>query len=345
VFIYITISICTVFLSLIAAKYKSKVILFVLIAFLTVISGTRSVNVGTDTSTYYAYFEQIACGNSGYFDVGFELLSKVLIKLLGEVSLLFITYAAITNCLIVLRLWKLRRKPLTFTLMIFIYVAMYYAESMNIMKQFLALSIVFYSTSLLKNKRYLTYIIMVIIASTIHMSAAISIVILPIYFFNNDENKRKHKYFFLMAVLCIPFIIGSMISIFDTYKEFFLYSKVVISYVIIFRLFIVFTYLTRNHRVLFLKNVSPEEKELKIDFFIFAVGAMISIIGLYYEQMARIALYFTIFEIPFLSQIVTSKRNKWVVVLYIIMALYFIIVKISINHEYQIIPYSSFFLK
>ncbi len=179
-------------------------ILFTLFALLTLVfvSGLRS-NIG-DTF-FYMHAYKINRIDWAYIfenkDIGFGILQMLLQKISMNPQLLIFMTALITNGLIILVLYKYCRL-IEIGLYVFITSGLF-LTSMNGLRQFLAAAILFAGTKYLIEGNWKKYGCIVLLASSIHMSA---IIMIPIYFL--VRSKAWSKTTFLLLFLSVILVLG-----------------------------------------------------------------------------------------------------------------------------------------
>ena len=164
-----SLSICSLFAYL-ADKYNSKLVRNLLICFLVLITGFRSVEVGIDSANYAEIWDAVLVGIPVFLEVGFQMLIQFLQRISTNPTILFVTCSIITFDLLIIRLWDFRNVA-SFTVMILVLFMLVVMPSMNTMRQYCAVSIVFYGTKFLFQKKYLKFILSVLIATSLHTSS------------------------------------------------------------------------------------------------------------------------------------------------------------------------------
>lgn len=188
----------------------------------TFISGFRS-GIGID---YKAYLFM-------YNNVGFSSIFRS-----SEPLYEFITYATkfifqgqswgiflVTSLLtlfIILKGAEFFHKEASIAFVLFIYYMVYYIEGFNIIRQMLALALIFYSFRYLLNRNLIKFIITIIIAALIHNSAIIALVFYLIPYKFTKKSALWTTFFygtlFLIPLLFDPiFKLMSNLPIFSTY--------------------------------------------------------------------------------------------------------------------------------
>lgn len=176
-------------------KYNRKGYSIVICSLLASIVIFRSASVGADTLTYMYRF--IHFGKTSWNKVlsladlydceyGFAILNK-LIYIASKSSRIFIIIISLTSIILIgKRVYEEARYP---WLSFFIFVTLgLHANALNILRQFLAVSIVFYSYRFLNSCSLSKYIVLVLLASTFHYSA---LIVLPMYWLVRVDYKKS----------------------------------------------------------------------------------------------------------------------------------------------------------
>ena len=178
--------ICTYF-----AERRNRLKVYILGAILLgLLSGCRGISVGTDTKVYSYYFNLMLNGKSESFEIGFRYVSQVLLNIFGNEHAVFIFFALLINILIFIRIWTYRDKA-SLTVMTAIYIFILFPQSMNVLRQFVALSIVFCFSYFIEKKKYLIFIIAVLLATLFHTSALLGLLLLGINYCLGDNSSTK----------------------------------------------------------------------------------------------------------------------------------------------------------
>ena len=170
---------------------KNKKLAYILLVYmpLVFISGLRNWNVGTDTSLFHQWFEEIryiniedlgwfytlpSSGNDlewgfiwiGHFFYIFDLDAQAMIFLYSTITVLGMGYA----------FYKYSK---SLWLSTFLYIALYsYAQSFNIAKQWVAVMLMFNAFGYLRNNCKLKFLGMIVTSMVFHFSSVIHVVIL-----------------------------------------------------------------------------------------------------------------------------------------------------------------------
>lgn len=134
-------------------------------------------------------------------DIGFNLYQMVLQQISNDPQILIFVTALITNILIVITFLKYSRM-LEVSLYVYITSGLFLV-SMNGIRQFLAAAIVFAATKYIIDGSWKKYVLVVLLAATIHQSA---LVLIPIYFM--VRRKAWTRTTIIMLISSILLVIG-----------------------------------------------------------------------------------------------------------------------------------------
>ena len=335
--------------SYIAEKTNKKIWILFTVFFLSFLVGFRAETIGTDTHVYYSEFRRLLGQVSELpfkNEPSFSLIAILFVKIFKNVESIFIFYGFFTNALIISRLWAFRNKG-SFALMVLFYTCVYYPQNMNIMRQYASLAICFYATKFLDKKRYPLYVFLILIATTFHLSSIVALFALVIHYWINNNSTKRRGTVIIISIFLLPIIIFIARKIFvENYSGHFETEKVRVGLIFLASILCLICYvfmllINKDKKIVF----SGFDEEHVFIYAMYTIGLALNIVGCFYDQMGRIALSYKLFELPFVA--IVSKNNKFSIffkILYIFMALYFLIVRVAINGECQIVPYHFFFM-
>lgn len=180
--------------------YLKLSVIFGILAILpfVIINGTMSF-VGNDYANYYREFLYIQSGQESYTDIGYVLLNKLVIALGLDFQFVYVFISLIGYGLL---FWCIRKYSENFaiSIVLFFSIGYFYLLGLNQIRQFIALVIVFYALSLIPNGKFLTYAVLVGVASLFHFTA---LIMFPCYFIL--KLKPKLSYYVVLTVVLIPF--------------------------------------------------------------------------------------------------------------------------------------------
>lgn len=200
-----------------------------------------------------------------------------------------------------------------------------YYTSFNIMRQILAVSIIFSGSSYLYEKKIWNYIAVVLLASLFHSTALLMI---PFYFILNFKFNYKN-----LAILLITLIlISSNIHVILEFAQKYFYSHYKVSSYgmsgygyknIILPLGILFFIISE-----YSKNGDKENKRLNVWFNATIFYVFFSFLGLNIQMLERFSYYFSPYILLIIPKMVSNERNKHLRTMY-----YFVIVLVAILYN------------
>lgn len=181
--LYLYSSVIAIFLNFTSNKNSRNILFAILFLMYSLFAGLRN-NVGVDFMAYFELFESIKLNNS---DLYFEFLNIKIAELFYSIGMetqfIFLFYSSITVYFFI-KYIKYFSSNYYLSFLIFLSFGMFYLASFNQVRQYLALAIFLYSLKYIIKKEFITYSLLIVMASLIHLSA---LVLLPLYFILNKK--------------------------------------------------------------------------------------------------------------------------------------------------------------
>lgn len=323
--IYVVCILSVLLLSYIADRKQKYICLFLSALILSLFCGLRGIGTGVDTGHYFNFMSYIRGSGISYgSDIGFSLLSYLMMGVFNNPYYPLVVFAFITNYLIVYRLWDFRNEA-SFVLMMLVYMTWQYSYGFNIVRQFMAIAIVFWGTRYIERGNYIRYIVFNILAATIHTSALLCFSFLFVTF-GYKAKKKKYKIIAFGAALLIVLIgIGMFRNNIIKYEGYFSNANNAIHGMTIFKICCA-VMVAFSNRIFSNDSFSiskqgkyiPMQRQIPI---MYMVGLLLSSLGMWFTFLNRIGFYFMVFEMPFWGQVVRAKKNKviyWFLILFIV---------------------------
>lgn len=368
--IYIAILSLGLGLGYVAEKEDRKAYVYFLILLLTFLAGFRGENCGVDTPSYYNNVIKGFPYPWMFREEGFRAMATFFMNRFKNPQLVFVSCAFITNYLILKRLWDFRKEA-NYSFMVLIYVLLYYSNSMNIMRQYVAVAFIFYGTRYLK-KNKLFFIPFLMLAFSFHRSSLLAIGYFGIVLWK-DFSKKKKAIFSLPMLLMV---IGSIVYT-NKYlaKDISSYSAQVVDnvnvtyfYLLIITLLVLITYklrigikitehITHSYKykkrrllktgIRITEHITPNKDatgQLESDVSVYVlIGLAFKALSMFFEFVGRTGLYYSIFDVVFwgiaCKNLKNSKLNRVLILIYAIYIFMLIIVK----NDIKLFPYEVFF--
>ena len=315
---------------------------------LIILSGLRYPRIGTDTAIYLFFFEETFNGGSAIYEPGFNLLLKIisLITHNGQIMLIMV------NIIIFTLLFRFILKYSNcIWLSVFLFIGMeIFDQSMNLIRQILALSIIVNSIDYLLKRQYYKFSLIVLLASTFHFSALVFFVAPIIDKIRLTTLKIFTFYICIILISVLSSIIITLIltklGIYGAYLNNDNFGVVdqpkiaCILHLLINILLFSFCYLFGWKKT--------ESKTNRLMTKLLMVGGVFWAMSLNFSTAGRAALYFDIYSIVLIPNILFSlkiKRNKWIIstaILILFTFKYFIIAYLR-PEWFAIYPYKFYF--
>lgn len=344
-FFYIVVLIVCIVLANIANNYNNRKIACCIALLLSIISGFRGNEVGIDTVHIIDRWDDVEAGRVVYLEYGFTLLIKFLQYFTNDWTYLFFICAVITCYLIILRLWDFR-KISSFPIMVAVFYMLYFLRTMNITRQFVAIAIVFYFSRYFFRKKYISYIIGVIIASLFHISSLMAFAIFALDFFKWKELKFLHKVILSICVLCIPLLAMVAENIIDNeFGVYFLNEDIKWGLMTLVKLvFLVLScYLSKLISINSFNQTDGNNFMIRCCIYIYAAALFLQSLGYIYPFMDRIGLLFNMFGVVYWGILFKTKivPNKIFYAIIFLLLIVYPFIGTLLYDSYGVIPYNS----
>lgn len=283
----------------------AKVFLWILILVLTAFVGLR-FNVGTDYGNYFSeYFHYTRLSWKQLMfssDPGIKILYKAGSYILDLPFTMFIIAAAIFCVLYVTSIHKYTDN---FILAVFLFFGTgTFLDSMNGIRQAIAMAIIFYGFRYIKNKQFWKYLFTIVIASLFHSTA---ILMLILYFLFNMKFSPNNVFLLIFASIVLAFSTEYLFDIaeFITGKEIFFEYSYFTDSVNLFRVAVA---IVPCFLVAFISPEARKQDAIYCNMLIFNAALLIATYNSTY--LARIAMYSTSFVCIGIAQIVKRIQFK-----------------------------------
>jgi hypothetical protein len=275
-----------------------------LLAIIILIGGLRD-RIGWDYNSYTTWYLE---GNRDYnFEFGFLTLMNVFRYFKLSAPFLFFFFSFFTYVFVYLGIKKYTKEK-TLPLVLYVMIPVMFLYSFTYMRQFLAVAIAFYAFSYLLAKKYIVYFLLMFLGISMHYSC-----IIPFVFFiviSKYEDRIQLKYLGLLIFISFVFsqigVIGILSMFLKGSHYYFYVSQKHAVPVPIFKL-LVFNVIAAF--VIWYHSVKGFVDTNKKHFLILYILSII-ILNLFAEstELTRIYIYFRIFEIVVLADII---REVW----------------------------------
>lgn len=310
-------------LAWIAQKENRKDVLLLAALTMTLVAGLRATSVGIDTAQYTEQFRLLKLGR---FDLvyamekSFMYLCSILMIIFRDAHFLFAIFAAVTHGFVLLRLWDFK-EDICLPWSVACYQIMFFPESLNVMRQLIAIAIVFYATRYISKKKYTRFLVYVGVAFLFHNSALIGLGFLGldafVYWHSIDKEKRakilKISVKAGIVLLIIGVILFFALNIGERYDKYLTNIKLNFGLMMLVKLFFLIGTIILMHNEM--KELLTNRKERRLVRNIetiriyYGLGIMFTSLGYILENAHRIGWYYAIMECVYFGIIV--KEGKY----------------------------------
>ncbi|MEC2159783.1 EpsG family protein [Virgibacillus halodenitrificans] len=306
-FLTATISYISMFFSRLVKTVNGRIsIIFALLSFLalSILSGLR-FDVGTDFFSYYNYIDRISTVNIVNNEYGLWLLGLFIDSINAPNQLFIIVTSFLVVLLIFLPIKKESSYPEISILLLF--GLGFYFTSLNIVRQYLAIALIFYATIYYIKDRKKLFVLFVFIATLFHTTAVIAFSFLFLYKMRNS--RLSSKLLILLGFILISFFYDKLLGVLliGDYSEYagtrFINEG---SSYVFFALFFLITLLL----LLFQKQIESVNVNNKFYILLSLVGVGLAFMGTKSLIIMRVAEYFTIFNIILLADFLKSIKSS-----------------------------------
>jgi len=343
-FIFLTVFV--LIFAYLAERYDSISFFGVCLMLLTFFSAFRGESVGIDTAQYYRVYNDVASGKNIYgIEKSFLMFCDCLQYFSKKPEFLVFLMSALTNVLILFRFWSFRKEA-SFLVMIAIYIAGYYPETMNVMRQFLAVAIVFAGSYFLFRKQILIYALFLIIAVIFHKSALLGLGLIVVYLLTEKELKSHYRILSIIVLLIslvvlLPVIMDSL----EIYSRYFNRLKGSVGFMIPFKLCcFMLAVLLAKFGLRKEKGVALGVEKINLNNTgLYLLGLLTCCGGMFFLFMDRIALYYMMFEMPFWGRLAKSNYFPLFYMTQIAFFVAYLYVMYLFSDGHRIFPYYTVF--
>ena len=287
----------------------SGIFAFLDIVLMILIMGFRAKTVGTDTNIYldlyntfarHSFFENISIFNYQNLEYGYVMFNTIAGHFLNQHFFLLIVAIVIYTPILIFIIKK-SKSPI---LSLFIFLCFgFFNQSFNISRQWIAIGILMISYNYVIKKKFWKFVLLVFCATLFHKTALVFAIIYPLSFI---KYITKNMIIIYSALSSIFILFGSQIT--DVLQNIFYAGYELdrsgdIGLSIFINIVILLTLMYFKHS--FQKN--NEDANLLI--IISALTILFNILGIYMDLFSRVMLYFKVFYIISIPNMVASIIN------------------------------------
>lgn len=300
---------------------------------LLLLFGVFRFDVGTDFMPYYRFFNSGSFFD-GRFEIGYSILNYLTAKIFGGSQAIFIVTHTIIMVLAYLSINKYSLdKKFSVLLLVF---GFFFFDAMNGIRQYIAVLICLYGHGFLIDRKIIKFIITVLIATTFHYSALITLILIPLRKYKLTKMNVVFMYILVLLfnvfyqpiisyifriINFIPYI--SRYSIYETYLANDVTSK---PYdFIVYSLILILSYLASKDKVNKINNYNLYLNSLVLSIFFKGIALKFNLID-------RVGIYFSIYIIlliPIIFETLKLRDKKMIKYLFIVLFAAYCFVRIK----------------
>lgn len=341
IIVYLGLAVLCFFVAKFAELTDNKKLVWLIVLTLSLIAGLRALSVGIDSKNYDRWFKLIASGNQKQIfglEASFIYICNIVLNLWNNTNFMFFLFALLSHGLVIFTLWR-NREHVSFSWGVFSYYILFYAISLNGMRQFVAVAIVIYATNFVREGKYFRFILAVLTGVLFHMSALVGIIYIlyEIPFLRNYNRKRK---IILITICCLIGSLGLSIAgyLLNIYSGYFDRQATSVGIMMLVKILM----LVLSILIIGIPVDKNDRHMYGMYAVFYALGIALNSLSYVFMYMGRIGLYFYVFEAFFIGGIFKVKnRTIWIVLLkiaYGLLMIYFLYDLLVSNRQGEL-PY------
>ncbi len=320
----------------------------------------RGVHVGSDTFPYVFFYERIDYNSSfstffidSRFEFGFVYYVRVLVRLFHNPQSLIICSSAITMFFVMRFICKYSKATWLST---FIFYCLFFNASMNVMRQYLALSFVLWAFDYIIKKKFFIFSALVLLATMFHFSAFIFFIAYPLSKLKVTKKIVVLSVIFAPVVLFASFYLmspfltfmaeGDFLTYYDEDNKYYVEGVKIATVLLLFMYIFFVAYGLAGWKILEKRRIPMDQIDSTMLFFLI-IGVFITLFSLPFNILNRFALYFDFFGIAFLPNAIHqfAKRQPvegHIIVGVLFLSLYYLVINVYRPEWTHIYPYSFY---
>lgn len=304
----------------------SRINYFIIFVICFIISAFRDISIGRDTHAYMQFFHKVdnyGIDKNAYYEKGYQYFNLLISYFTSNKQAILIVSSFVV--LLTIFYFCYKRSNYKFLSIYLLFSLMFYYNSMNILRQYIAISIVIVAYKFVKERKFLKYLTTIILASSFHQSALFCLIMYFIPLFKlNKKNITCMIGVSIAAFLGFSLIFDFISIIFPSYKayETIYEGKSLATFLEI--IFYVILLITNISIIFFNRNKSNNNKNHNdnvILTYFMLIGVLVTFLSLKINLINRIAEFFLIFSIVGVPNVISSirnKKNKLIVLIFVI---------------------------
>lgn len=303
------------------AQKKSIKRIFVAMALLlpSCLAGIRDFTIGWDVLLYGKGWFERACeynsliifldkANEYSVGIGYAFINYCVSRVTHNFHVFLFVYQLIQLCIVYYTVKPLK-KEISLTFAFFVYFFSYYNLSLNILRQIMAIMIVFFGYRFILNHKPIKFVLTIIVAYTFHNTAIVGLVLYPInWALNNKLLKKLSKTLIVVGSVSAAIAYQVLLDVFakfgllqiERYSHYASDTEVGGRYIrLLYWLIILIAILWKGR-----KCIAYNSKNLTLEMYMTMSGIFSLMVFMGSPWIVRIVYYFDVFQIIFLPMLV-----------------------------------------
>ena len=278
-----------------------------MMALLAILYCTAKKGVFYDTIEYandYLKFYNMSIKDiliKNYYEPGWRILNKITGLIFGPNPIFIrIVVYLIVSCLYTISILKYSKRPILSVMLFFL--LGFWGMSGAILRQGLAMSLIFLSLKYIYEKKLVKFLILILLATSFHYSAAIFLIAFPIAYLQTD--KKMLSFSLITTILFLIFgkyIIEIVSNLFNKNYEVVPNANYLFFLMVLIAAYGQFIYL------IIIKNT---DKEIEFLSKLMLVTPFLSILSFYNYSFVRLAYIFLVCEIILIPNLINTLKLK-----------------------------------
>lgn len=326
---------------------KLRTLLIILIILVpSLVAAFRGGSVGADTNAYIDYFYLVGSTPGNLFTYSMEPLYNLLNKLSYLIiphhsTMLFINSILIMS--LIFTTFTKYSKNLSLSILLFYSTYIYY-ESLNGMRQYIAIALVFFSIRYIFDRKMIKYLIFILLASGFHTT---SILMLPLYvLYPLVDRGSKMKLFYwvsiaLVSYLFLPQILNIIVSLLPRYSNYI--NNIDSSSGGVRSIFISVFLIGLGFFTIYVSKTKPNQRLwFYLLMIIFYFASSLYVLEINSNLAQRLGWYFTIFIplfIPELLKLISNNKTRSIITFLVVISYLALHYYLLFFNSHQVLPY------
>ena len=179
---------------------KDRCFFFVMCTVLSILVGFRDVNIGSDTVRYYNKFLDLSYDKYlDYGEVGSYLLMHIAYELNNpQIFFLVTAFIVVFLYMYAISVYSYKKNSISWGYMLFLSSTVGLSSIVSIERQVLACAVILFGTRFLIERKFVKWIVTIVVAASFHISSLFLVVLYPI-----TSRKFKYKYIALATLILL----------------------------------------------------------------------------------------------------------------------------------------------